>query len=189
MLLPMVEQASAYAQSRTLHTADAGYHSDQNIWSLHDRGIEALIADNQMRQRDERLQGQGKHKPKDDVLYDKRRTGLRKTIRICDEPARVHAAAGGPPSKARRVRGELRAPPAGAAELGQAAQAGVGSDITCVQVSLRRSLRFRPGALPEVRWRAEAHCGDPGAAGDREDPCAPGIAGSDAGSGTGEGRF
>lgn len=82
MLLSMVEQASAYAQSHTLHTADAGYHSDQNIWTLHDRGIAALIADNQMRQRDERLREQAKHKLKGAVLYDKRRTGLRKTIRI-----------------------------------------------------------------------------------------------------------
>ena len=40
-------------------------------------------------------------------------------------------------SKARRVRGDLRASPPGAAELGQAAQAGV---------------RSRPGALPEL-WR------------------------------------
>ena len=74
--------------------------------------------------------------------------------------ARVRA--GGPASKARRVRGEVLAPPAGAAELGPATEAGV---------------RPRPGALPELRWRAEDHCGHPGAAGDREDPHAPGSAG------------
>ena len=34
-----------------------------------------------------------------------------------------------------------------------------------------------PGALPELRWRAEDHCRHPGAAGHREDPHAPGPAG------------
>ena len=48
--------------------------------------------------------------------------------------------------KPRRVRGELRASPPGAAELGQVTQARV---------------RDRPGALPELRWRAEDHGGDP----------------------------
>ena len=38
------------------------------------QGIPALIADNQMRQRDERFIDQGKYKAKDDVLYDKRPT-------------------------------------------------------------------------------------------------------------------
>ena len=37
-----------------------------------DKAIPALIADNQMCQRDERLQGQGKYKAKGDPLYDKR---------------------------------------------------------------------------------------------------------------------
>ena len=59
------------------------------------------------------------------------------------------------------MRGELRASPPGAAELGQ--EAGI---------------RSRPGALPALRRRAEDHCGDPGSAGDREDPQAPGIAGA-----------
>ena len=58
--------------------------------------------------------------------------------------ARARACRAG--SKARRVRGELRASPPGAAELGQAAQARV---------------RDRPGALPELRRRAEDHRGDP----------------------------
>ena len=37
-----------------------------------------------------------------------------------------------------------------------------------------------PGALPELRRRAEDHCGDPGAAGDREDPHPPAVAGAGA---------
>ena len=75
MLLPMIEQAQAQREAHTLITADAGYHSDSNVAQLMERAIPALIADNQMRQRDERLEGQGKHKGKDDVLYDKQPTG------------------------------------------------------------------------------------------------------------------
>ena len=75
MLLPRIEQSEAYRQAHTLITADAGYHSDANVAQLMEKAIPALIADNQMRQRDERLQDQGKHKAKDDVLYDKQPTG------------------------------------------------------------------------------------------------------------------
>ena len=66
------------------------------------------------------------------------------------------------------MRNELCAPPSGAAELGPAAQAGV---------------RARPGALPELRWRAQDHRGDLGAAGHRKDPHALGSAGPGAASG------
>ena len=41
------------------------------------------------------------------------------------------------------------------------------------------------GTLPELRRRAEDHCGDPGSAGDRENPHAPGIAGACTASGAG----
>ena len=82
MLLPMIEQSQPYREEHTLITADAGYHSDANVQQLMQQNIPAMIADNQMRQRDERLQGQGKHKPKDDVLYDKQPTGRAKTIKL-----------------------------------------------------------------------------------------------------------
>ena len=59
MLLPMIEQSEAYRQAHTLITANAGYHSDANVAQLMENAIPALIADNQMRQRDERLQDQG----------------------------------------------------------------------------------------------------------------------------------
>ena len=39
------------------------------------------------------------------------------------------------------------------------------------------------GFSPELRWRVEDHRGDPGAAGDREDPHAPGSAGQGAAKG------
>ena len=81
MLLPMIEQSEAYREAHTLITADAGYHSDANVAQLMHNAIPALIADNQMRQRDERLEGQGRHKAKDDVLYDKQPTGQAKPIK------------------------------------------------------------------------------------------------------------
>jgi len=74
MLLPMIEQAAPYREAHTLITADAGYHSDANVAQLMTQAIPALIADNQMRSRDERFEGQGKYKTKEDVLYDKQPT-------------------------------------------------------------------------------------------------------------------
>ena len=81
MLLPMIEQAAPYLEDHTLITADAGYHSEANVEQLMQEGIPALIADNQMRQRDERFAGQGKHKSRDDPLYDKQPTGQAKPIK------------------------------------------------------------------------------------------------------------
>lgn len=74
MLLPMIEQTQAVRAEHTLITADAGYHSDANVHALMVQGIAALIADNQMRQRDERFNEQDKHKAKNDPLYDKHPT-------------------------------------------------------------------------------------------------------------------
>ena len=71
MLLPMIEQAAPYRTVGTLVTADAGYHSDANVQHLKDNNIPALIADNQMRKRDERFTGQEKYKTNADPLYDK----------------------------------------------------------------------------------------------------------------------
>jgi transposase len=80
MLMPMIEQTAPYRKTHTIITADAGYHSDANVAQLMQQNIPALIADNQMRQRDERLQEQGKHKAKDDPLYEKKATGQPKAI-------------------------------------------------------------------------------------------------------------
>ncbi len=71
MLMPMIDKA-ALRQAHTLVTADAGYFSDDNIKALHDQGIPALIADNGMRQRDERFADQARHKAQGEVLHDKR---------------------------------------------------------------------------------------------------------------------
>ena len=75
VLLPVVdamrEREGLAAQS--LITADAGYHSEENLQALADREIDALIADNDMRKRDERFVTQERHRAKPEALYDKSR--------------------------------------------------------------------------------------------------------------------
>ena len=75
MLLPMIEQAAPYRTLDTLVTADAGYHSDANMEQLLQQGVPALVADNQMRSRDERFASQGKYKDGPDPLFEKKATG------------------------------------------------------------------------------------------------------------------
>ena len=71
LLLGVVTATQAHATPGTLYTADAGYHSEANLKALAARKIDALIADNGMRQRDERFKDQARHKAKPDPLYDK----------------------------------------------------------------------------------------------------------------------
>ena len=71
LLLPVIDACAAQRTANTLITADAGYHSEANLAALAQRKIDALIADNQMRQRDERLAGQDKHRAKPSPLHDK----------------------------------------------------------------------------------------------------------------------
>lgn len=81
MLLPLIEQASAHRKAHTLITADAGYHSDANLRQLMEQGIPALVADNQMRQRDERFQERDRYKQNPDPLADKQPTGQTKPVK------------------------------------------------------------------------------------------------------------
>jgi transposase len=81
MLLPMIEQASAYRTPDTLITADAGYHSDANIAQLMAQSIPAMVADNQMRYRDERFAEQDKYKGKPHPLSEKKATGQEKEVK------------------------------------------------------------------------------------------------------------
>lgn len=71
LLIPVIDTCAAQRLATTLITADAGYHSEENLADLHERGIDALIADGQMRQRDERLAGQDVHRAKPNPLHDK----------------------------------------------------------------------------------------------------------------------
>jgi transposase len=73
LLLPVVDamRAQDLLTADSLITADAGYHSTANLRALAAREINALIADNRMRQRDHRFRAQARHKAKKDALYDK----------------------------------------------------------------------------------------------------------------------
>jgi hypothetical protein len=71
MLLPMIGQVQALAGEHTVMTADAGYHSHQNMQALYEAGIAAMVADGQMRKRDERPAGQQRHRTTADPLHDK----------------------------------------------------------------------------------------------------------------------
>ena len=71
LLIDVIDACADQCQSNTLITADAGYHSEANLAALSERGIDALIADGQMRQRDERFADQAKHTSKPDPLHNK----------------------------------------------------------------------------------------------------------------------
>ena len=71
LLVPVVEAMRDLIEDISIVTADAGYHSEDNLEQLAKLNVEALIADNGMRQRDERFADQRKHKAKPDPLWDK----------------------------------------------------------------------------------------------------------------------
>ncbi len=71
LLIPVVNAMQDILTKESLITADAGYHSEANLKQLASLNVEALIADNGMRQRDERFTGQSKYKAQADPIYDK----------------------------------------------------------------------------------------------------------------------
>jgi transposase len=73
LLLPVLDACADQRTDTTLITADAGYHSEANLKALAENNIDALIADNAMRRRDERFAEQDRHLAKPDPLYDKSR--------------------------------------------------------------------------------------------------------------------
>ncbi len=77
LLIPVVKaiQATQIAGpligKTSLITADAGYHSEANLKELAALQVDALIADNNMRSRDERFAEQKKYKALPDPIHDK----------------------------------------------------------------------------------------------------------------------
>lgn len=71
LLAPVVKATKNIRAADTLITADAGYHSEANLKQLAAMEVEALIADTNMRSRDERFAGQGKYKALPDPIHDK----------------------------------------------------------------------------------------------------------------------
>jgi transposase len=73
LLLPVVEAMRDLLTPATVLTVDSGYHSEKNLQALEDKNIDALIADTDMRKRDERYATQGRHQQGPDPLHDKSR--------------------------------------------------------------------------------------------------------------------
>lgn len=77
LLVPVVKAIKAtktqtpLINDRSLITADAGYHSEANLKELVALEVDALIADNNMRGRDERFAEQDKYKALPDPIHDK----------------------------------------------------------------------------------------------------------------------
>lgn len=71
LLLPVLDELRPMMSQNTAVVADAGYHSEQNLKAVCERGIQAWITDAEMRARDERFADQAKHKAKGDCLHDK----------------------------------------------------------------------------------------------------------------------
>ncbi len=81
LLIPVIEAMSDLIEDDSILTADAGYHSEDNLEDLAERNIDALIADNDMRKRDERFAEKDKHKTRRDALWDKS-PGTKKKTRL-----------------------------------------------------------------------------------------------------------
>jgi len=71
LLVPVVTALQPMLAPTSVITADAGYHSEANLQALGTMGVDALIADNTMRQRDERFASQERHRAAPDPLHDK----------------------------------------------------------------------------------------------------------------------
>ena len=71
LLIPVVTAMKEILAHDTLITADAGYHSEANLKELAALEVDALIADNNMRSRDERFTEQDKYKALPDPIHDK----------------------------------------------------------------------------------------------------------------------
>jgi hypothetical protein len=72
LLLPVVTALEPLLTPDSQITADAGYHSEANLRELAVLGIDALIADGDLRRRDERFATQDRHRQALDPLHDKR---------------------------------------------------------------------------------------------------------------------
>jgi transposase len=79
LLVPVVAAMKEVLADNSVITADAGYHSEENLKQLAAMKVKALIADNGMRGRDERFATQERHKEAPDPLHDKSNTEKKAT--------------------------------------------------------------------------------------------------------------
>ena len=80
VLLPVVAELEPIRAADSLLNADAGYHSAANLQQLAERKIDALIADNGMRARDERFAERAHHQTKPDPLWNKTPTAKKRVL-------------------------------------------------------------------------------------------------------------
>ena len=73
LLVPMVTALQPLLTEDSVITADAGYHSEANLRQLAALEVTALIADNDLRRRDERFATQTHHHAAPDPLHNKSR--------------------------------------------------------------------------------------------------------------------
>lgn len=71
LLVPIVTAIEPLLSRESLLTADAGYHSETNLRALAAKRIDALVADNGMRRRDERFASQERHRAAKSPLHNK----------------------------------------------------------------------------------------------------------------------
>ena len=71
LLIPIVTAMHDVLTAESVITADAGYHSDANLRQLDAMSVDAFIADNEMRRRDERFTTRERYKDVPDPLHDK----------------------------------------------------------------------------------------------------------------------
>lgn len=93
LLLPAVAAIEPLLDPESLITADAGYHSEANLAALAARSITALIADNEMRRRDERFATQERHTTAGSPLHDKSRIAVDEPPGVFDAGAFTYDAA------------------------------------------------------------------------------------------------
>ncbi len=80
LLVPIVEALQPLGGATTWLTADAGYHSDANLRALDTMAIPALIADRDLRKRDERFATQARHQQGRPTLHNKTATRTTPTV-------------------------------------------------------------------------------------------------------------
>ncbi len=80
VLMPVVTALQSLLADATYLTADAGYHSEANLQQLAVLKITALIADPDMRKRDERFATQSRHQQQPDPLHNKTATPSLPTV-------------------------------------------------------------------------------------------------------------
>ena len=76
LLLPVVAALAPLRTNATVLTADAGYQSDANLVALAALEVTALIADPDMRQRDDRFVDRAHHTQRPDPLHDTSREAM-----------------------------------------------------------------------------------------------------------------